>query len=96
MSRFIGEDLNERQVAALQAVAHACGGSQFASVESILKIPDNHRGCRAIEGIELAELNTLLDELAAEYLIERKEIKGSPHAGLTQDGKRCNLISVDY
>lgn len=94
MSRFIGEDLNERQIAALQAVANACGGCQFASVESIQKTPDNHRDCRAIEGIELADLNVLLDELAAECLIERKEIKGKPHAGLTEDGERCNLISV--
>lgn len=94
MSRFIGEDLNERQVAALQAVANACGGCQFARVESILKIPDNHRDCRAIEGISEADLNVLLDELMAECLIERKEIKGQPHAGLTDDGKRCNLIDV--
>lgn len=66
MSRFIGESLNERQIAALQAVANAAGGAQFASVESVLDIPNNHRDCRAIEGIELDELNVLLDELAAE------------------------------
>lgn len=94
MSRFIGENLNERQIAALQAVANAAGGAQFASVETVLDIPNNHRDCRAIEGIELADLNVLLDELVAEYLIERKEIKGKPHVGLTEDGERCNLISV--
>jgi hypothetical protein len=94
MSRFIGQNLNERQIAALQAVANGCGGAQFASIETILRIPDNHRDCSAIEGIELDDLNVLLNELEAEYLIQRKEIKGKPHAGLTEDGERCNLISV--
>ena len=94
MGRFIGEDLNKRQIAALQAVAHACGGAQFASIDNVKKIPDNHRDCRALEEATDAEWETLLGELDAQCLIERKIIKEKPHVGLTSDGRRCNLIDA--
>lgn len=94
MGRFIGEDLNEREIAALQAVAFNTGGAQFGSAEKLSETISNHRQCRVIEETSEEELAELLDKLEQEDLIERKNIKGKPHIGLTEDGQRCNLIEV--
>lgn len=94
MGRFIGEDLNEREIATLQAVAFNSGGAQFGSVEGLRETIDNHRDCRPIEEATDEEIEVMLNRLAGEYLIERKDIRGKPHVGLTEDGQRCNLIQV--
>jgi hypothetical protein len=94
MGRFIGEDLNDREVATLQAVAFNAGGAQFGSVAGLRETIDTHRDCRAIEEATDEEIEVMLNKLAGEYLIQRKDIKGKPHVGLTEDGERCNLISV--
>jgi hypothetical protein len=93
MGRFIGEDLNDQEVAALQAVSNNAGGSQFGSVDKLIDTIRSHRDCRAIEEIEQEQLDVLLDKLEKECLIERKEIKGKQYVGLTDDGQRCNLIN---
>ena len=46
--------------------------------------------------VSLDELNKLLNELEAEGLVERDERNGKKYVGLTDDGKRCNLIRVDF
>lgn len=94
MGRFIGEDLNEREIAALQAVAFNTGGAQFGSAAKLRETISSHRRCGAIEETSEEELEELLDKLEQEDLIERKEIKGKPYIGLTEDGQRCNLIEV--
>lgn len=71
MGRFIGEDLNEREVAALQAVANNSGGAQFGAVDKLIQTIQSHSDCRAIEEITAEELTPLLDKLEAEFLIER-------------------------
>lgn len=87
---FIGEDLNEKQLTVLQAVADACMGCQFARISSVKKIVENH-----IE-ISQKELDQILIELERECLVERRDIGKvkAPHVGLTEDGERCNLIRV--
>ena len=92
---FIGENVNKKQIAALQLVEYACGGAQFARVNNLLSQVGDYRDCQAIEEIAEPELNELIDQLVKECLVERREIRGMPHVGLTDDGKRCNLISVD-
>lgn len=94
MGRFIGEDLNEREIAALQAVAFNSGGAQFGSADKLIETINSHRKCKAIEGLNQIEIDDLLAELEQECLIERKEIKGKKYIGLTEDGQRCNLIEV--
>lgn len=94
MGRFIGEDLNEIEVAVLQAVANNAGGSRFGFDENLVETVHSHRDCRPVEGYTLEQMQPILDKLAADYLIERKEIKGKAASGLTEDGQRCNLISV--
>lgn len=94
MGRFIGEDLNEREIAALQAVAYNTGGALFGSADKILSVVSNHRQCRAIEELSQEEIDSLLDKLMKEDLIQSKLIKGKLHFGLTEDGQRCNLIEV--
>jgi HEPN domain-containing protein len=85
--------MNEKQIAALQAVKDATCGCQFASVQNVAKTVKQMQ-FRALhdEYGEVPELNSLLDELEGEYLIERKEIKGKPYVGLTEDGERCNHL----
>lgn len=94
MGRFIGEDLNEVEVAVLQAVANNTGGAQFGFDDKLVETVRNHRDCRPVEEYTLEQMQPILAKLAAEYLIERKEIKGRAASGLTEDGQRCNLISV--
>jgi tRNA U54 and U55 pseudouridine synthase Pus10 len=98
---FIGEDLNEKQIAALQAVADASLGARFASVESIKNAAeDSPRRFRCLydenDNVPDADLAKLLSELEKEYLIQRSEKKDKVYYGLTDDGKRCNLITVPF
>lgn len=99
---FIGEHLNEHQIAALQAVADACGGAQFARIESVAKAVEGRKP-GDVKGLlddydrcVMSTLNVLLQSLAEEDLVEFRDIKSVRHVGLTQDGQRCNLISVFF
>ena len=93
---FIGENLNERQVAVLQAISDRAGGALFASVDGVKEQAEQSCRFRCLynkyDRVPLKRLNRIIDELEAEGLVERKEIKGKPYVGLTDDGKRCNLI----
>jgi hypothetical protein len=86
--------LNEREIAALQAVAYNTGGALFGSADGLSNTISNHRQCRAIEELSQEEIDGLLDKLMKEGLINNKLIKGKLHFGLTEDGQRCNLIDV--
>ncbi len=78
---FIGENLTARQIEVLQAVADATFGAMFASIESIKETLENDD-----------DLESSLVVLEKECLIDRRDIKGKPYVGLTDDGKGCNLI----
>lgn len=102
---FIGENLNEKQIAVLQAVADACGGCQFARIkgsdnavkETAERCPSRFRVLYNREDrVPFSELIEVIEELEAEGLVERKEIKGKPHVGLTEDGARCNHIDLPF
>jgi hypothetical protein len=95
---FIGEDLNERQVAALQLVADVSAGCPFARVASLVKEASNmtyralHDENGEVSGFALA---VLCSKLAEAGLVEVKDDpKRGPLVGLTHDGRRCNLIDV--
>lgn len=97
---IIGANLNQQEIAVLQAVAYNQGGAQFGRDSELPQVIENHRDCRAAEGLTPEQIEVILVKLAKEYLIERKPIavKNKPEApfsGLTDDGKRCNFISVD-
>ncbi len=98
---FIGENLNERQVAVLQAVADRACGAMFASVEGVKEqaeqTPARFRCLyNKYDRVPLKRLNRIIDELVAEGLVERDERNGKKYVGLTDDGKRCNRIIVDF
>jgi hypothetical protein len=100
---FIGEDLNEKQIAVLQAVADACCGARFARIRgtdtsvtsTIEQTPRNFKVLHDPYG-HATGVDTILRELEAKWLVELKEIKGHPHVGLTEDGARCNLIDNPF
>jgi hypothetical protein len=92
--RFIGEDLTPRQVAALQTVANGAGSSMFCRVEKLNEVIDTHPDCRLLRGVGQIILDELFNALEKKGLIERRIINKKLHVGLTDDGKRCNLISV--
>jgi hypothetical protein len=96
---FIGENLSEKEIAVLQAVADRGCGARFASVtgvkEEIDRSPSRFRCLHDQNGeISLDELNCFLGQLVQGGLIELRKIKGEDYVGLTEDGERCNLIEV--
>lgn len=102
---YIGENLNEKQIAVLQAVADACGGCRLARVKGTDNaVKETAEGCpsrfRVLynreDKVPFAELDKILDELAAEGLVVREMYKGKPHVGLTEDGARCNHIDLIF
>jgi hypothetical protein len=93
---FIGENLTEKQIAALQAVADACIGYQFASVQSVIETAEQTRSrFRCLydknDKVPHEEFDNILNELEKVCLIERKNIKDKPHVGLTDNSMRCNF-----
>ena len=97
---FIGQDLNEQQVAALQLVADVSAGCPFARLESLRKEAENMTYLALHDeygNVQATRLDVLFDELKKECLVERKEDQTrGPLVGLTSDGKRCNRISYDF
>jgi DNA-binding HxlR family transcriptional regulator len=95
---YIGENLNEKQVAVLQAIADTCGGCQLARVAKVVETIKNSTRFQSVQNeygeIRFTVLDKYIDQLVAEYLVERKDYKGQPHVGLTEDGKRCNRIDL--
>lgn len=91
---YIVQDLNEKQVAVLQAIADTCFGCRLCRVAKITETIANSTRFRCIEDITSEELDQYINQLEAEYLVERKDHKGQPHVGLTDDGRRCNRIDV--
>jgi len=98
---FIGENLNDRQVAVLQAVADRSCGCRFASVDGVKKeaeqTPSRFRCLyNKYDHVPMKRLNRIIDELVTEGLVEREERNGKQYVGLTDEGKRCNRIMVDF
>lgn len=96
---MIGEFLNEKQIAVLQGVAGRAFGARFASVKGIKEEIDTgsfpaYRCFQDDEDIAMSELDAILNQLVEEGLVERRNIRGEDHAGLTDDGARCNHIEV--
>lgn len=94
MGRFIGEDLNEQEVAVLQAVAFNAGGAQVGSADKLMNTISSHRQCRAAEELSEENIACIINKLETDCLIFRKEIKGNKYIGLTEDGRHCNLIDA--
>lgn len=93
---FIGENLNAKQIACLQAVADAQCGYLWASLESLHKVILNKPNILLDENdqLNLDLIDDLIGELSEEGLVDIKMIRDKEHVGLTEDGKRCNLIRV--
>lgn len=97
---MIGAHFNPEQVAALQALANICHEGQCASYDSLAASVRDHRNTNAIGDHNLdaeplkAKLKELYEEIAPEGVVEFVTHKGKPHVRLTQDGYRCNLITV--
>lgn len=91
---YIGQNLNDHQVAVLQAVADGCLGCRLVSVAKLKTVIENSTRFNCLHDGEMsvADLNNYIDQLVKESLVERQDYKGQPHVGLTQDGARCNRI----
>lgn len=90
-------DLNQKQIAALQAIANICAEGQCASYPSLVKSVLNHRNTQLLcdeKDIEQS-LRTLYNELFHLGYVTLVVYKGEPHVELTQSGYRCNAIQVD-
>lgn len=98
---MIGEKLNKKQVACLQAIADASMGAIYTSIELLYETieasPNNFNCLLNGQGkCDPKEIDELIVQLDKEYLLESTIHKKTKKrlVGLSDDGKRCNRISV--